>query len=165
MIDQAKANDKHTELGQATHHALTNQVVPQLGSLLDENKLKTLKEKLQYEPSLFHRDAREFAEGTRIEVMADMDEWASQTAQGPSVLLVTGLPGSGKSTLVDMWTNSRQNQQSFIFGARICFNRQREVRAKDVICSMVVQLLESTSSLQRFIEREVTRQRLILSHT
>lgn len=136
------------DIADETKKAVFEQVVPFTKFLQDDIMLKNIKEKLGYDYHQFFREGREFTEETRIEVMAEMDDWASQITQGPSAMLITGLPGSGKSTLADMWTNSRQDKDSFIFGARICFNRQRDVTAKAVFSSIAVQLLEKTCSKQ-----------------
>lgn len=153
MINQAQAADKLIDITssakaivQTTNTAMLEQVIPYTNFLLDDKKLEKLKEKMNYKHGLFDRDARESVEGTRIQVMAEMDSWALKVTQRPHILLITGLPGSGKSTLTDMWTNSRQKENNFIFGARICFNRQRDVTTRAVFSSIAIQLLEKTNS-------------------
>lgn len=155
IINQAGANDQlihlagtNQDAAQTIKKAVLEKMIPYMRFLLDDKRLEKVKEKLGYKLGVFDREARESVEGTRIQVMAEIDEWALKDTDGHPILLITGLPGSGKSTLADMWTNSRQEEKKFIFGARICFTRQREITIKAVICSIAIQLLERTCFIQ-----------------
>ena len=122
MMNQARATDKSMNISNAIHigiqtftNLVSGQVVPYTKFLLHHKKLEKVKEKLGYQPGVFDREVRNFVEGTRAQVMSEMDNWAAQHGN-PSILLITGLPGCGKSTLADMWGNSRHNGRGTIEG-------------------------------------------------
>ena len=108
--------------------------------VLDGQKLNNLKHKFGVDlgpVTIF----RPYEEGTRTEVLSNMDQWASN-AGSCHLLRITGPPGIGKSTLIEAWIQKEPRDAKYIIGAYYSFSGKQDKGLHDLIGSIIVKLVE-----------------------
>ena len=108
--------------------------------VMDDQKLNNLKHKfgVDLEPVTIYRP---YEEGTRTEVLFNMDQWASDDESCP-LLWIPGPPGIGTSTLIEAWIQKQSRNAKYTIGAYYSFSGKQGKGLNDLISSMIVKLIE-----------------------
>ena len=119
----------------------------QIAKILDNQKLNKIKQGLGFTLTT-KTTFKECQEGTRTEILSEVDQWASNSSPDPYPLLwITGPPGIGKSTLIETWVqkaleNEKHPDAIYSVGAYYSFSGTQDKGMKDCLVSIIVKLIE-----------------------